>query len=237
VDLSVIIPAYNEAQRLPRTVSDLLVYLDARPGSAEIVVVENGSTDGTAQIAADLAARDERVRVLSLTTRGKGQAVRAGMLAAAGHVLLESDADASVPPDQIPALVDRIQAGADVAIGSREAPGARRVGEPRHRHLMGRVFNTLVRWLAIPELNDTQCGFKAFRREAAHALFTRQTITGWAFDIEVLFIARRLGYRIDEVPVTWYYGPSSRVRPVRDTIAMLRELLMIRANAMRGRYG
>lgn len=237
VDLSVVIPAYNEELRLGRTIADLQAYLDGQPLSAEILVVENGSSDRTAEIADDIAARDERVRVIHLLERGKGRAVRAGMLAGAGQVLIAFDADAAVRPDQIPAVAEPARGGIDVVIGSREAPGARRIGEPPHRHLMGRVFNSLVRWLALPELNDTQCGFKAFRKAAAQDLFLRQTIEGWGFDVEVLFVARKRGYTVREVPVTWYYGPSSRVRPVRDTIAMLRELVMIRMNAMRGLYG
>ncbi len=237
VDLSIIIPAHNEELRLGKTVADLLAYLDSQAGSAEILVVENGSSDGTGRLAEELALTDERVRVMRLADRGKGRAVRAGMLAGAGRTLIAFDADASVPPDQIPAVMGPIQAGADIAIGSREAPGAHRVGEPPHRHLMGRVFNALVRWLALPDLHDSQCGFKAFRREAAQELFSRQTINGWGFDVEVLFLARKFGFTVREVPVTWYYGTSSRLSPVRDTIAMLRDLLMIRTNAMRGRYG
>lgn len=237
IELSVVIPAYNEAERLPRTVAQLLAFLDAQRASAEILVVENGSTDGTGEVAEQLALNDERVRVIHLANRGKGLAVRTGMLAAAGRFLVEFDADSSVGADQIPGLVEVLEAGADIAIGSREAPGAKRIGEPSYRHLMGRAFNALVRWLALPGLNDSQCGFKAFRREAAEDLFRRQVIDGWGFDVEVLYVAQRRGYTIREVPVIWYYGASSRVRPVHDAIAMVGELLMIRRNAMRGVYG
>lgn len=237
IDLSVVIPAYNEAERLPRTVAQLLAFLDAQRGSAEILIVENGSTDGTDEVAEQLALNDERVRVIHLTNRGKGLAVRTGMLAAAGRFLVEFDADSSVGADQIPGLVEVLEAGGDIAIGSREAPGAKRIGEPSYRHLMGRAFNALVRWLALPGLNDSQCGFKAFRRVAAEDLFRRQVIDGWGFDVEVLYVAQRRGYTIREVPVIWYYGASSRVRPVHDAIAMVGELLMIRRNAMRGVYG
>lgn len=237
IELSVVIPAYNEAERLPRTVAQLLAFLDAQRASAEILVVENGSTDGTGEVAEQLALNDERVRVIHLANRGKGLAVRTGMLAAAGRFLVEFDADSSVGADQIPGLVEVLEAGADIAIGSREAPGAKRIGEPLYRHLMGRAFNALVRWLALPGLNDSQCGFKAFRREAAEDLFRRQVIDGWGFDVEVLYVAQRRGYTIREVPVIWYYGASSRVRPVHDAIAMVGELLMIRRNAMRGVYG
>jgi dolichyl-phosphate beta-glucosyltransferase len=236
VDLSIVIPAFNEELRLGKTVADLQKYFDGQPISAEIFVVENGSSDGTARIADELAAHDERIRVLHLAERGKGRAVRAGMLEGAGQVLIAFDADAAVHPDQIPSVADPARNGVDVVIGSREAPGARRIAEPPHRHMMGRVFNSLVRWLALPGLNDTQCGFKAFRQDAARDLFSRQTIDGFGFDVEVLFVAQKRGYQIREVPVTWHYGPSSRVRPVRDTIAMLRELILIRMNAMRGLY-
>ncbi len=236
VDLSVIIPAYNEEERLPATVADLLAFFETQPWSAEVLIVQNGSTDRTASVADALAQGSDCVRALHLDRRGKGLAVRSGMLAASGRFLVEFDADSSVPADQIPRLAAVLEASADIAIGSREAPGAQRIGEPLHRHLMGRVFNALVRWLALPGLNDSQCGFKAFRLEAAHDLFKRQLIDGWGFDVEVLFVARRLGYSIKEVPVIWYYGPSSRVRPVHDAIAMVRELLMIRRNAMQGRY-
>jgi dolichyl-phosphate beta-glucosyltransferase len=141
-----------------------------------------------------------------------------------------------MPVEQISRLQSAIADGTDVAIGSREAPGAERIGEPARRHLMGRVFNWLVRCVAVPGVTDSQCGFKAFRREIAHQLFQRQQLNGWAFDVEVLYIARRKGYSMQEVPITWRYDASSRVRPVRDTIAMLRELCIIRWNALCGLY-
>jgi hypothetical protein len=141
-----------------------------------------------------------------------------------------------MPVEEISLLLSGLHEGADIAIGSREAPGARRIGEPAHRHVMGRVFNWLVRAVAVPRIADTQCGFKAFRGAVARDLFARQRIDGWAFDVEVLFLAGQLGYSIKEVPITWRYDPSSRVRAVRDTIAMMRELLAIRWNAMRGMY-
>lgn len=237
VELSIVIPAYNEEGRLRGSVADAGPYLDGRNGSVEVVVVENGSTDQTARIADELAAADPRVRVVHLPRRGKGLAVREGVFASRGQAIVEFDADSAVPIQYVDLLLMALESGADVAIGSREGPGAKRIGEPAHRHLMGRVFNWLVQRLALPGLNDSQCGFKAFRRPVALDLFRAQTIEGWAFDIEVLFVARRRGYVIREVPITWYYRPSSRVRLVRDTIAMVRELLMIRWNDMRGRYG
>lgn len=237
MELSVVLPAYNERSRLPRAISGLQSFLDARDALAEVIVVENGSTDGTAALADDFAAQDERIRVLHLSDRGKGLAVRTGVLASRGHTVVMCDVDFSMPVENIDTLVAAVNNGADVAIASREAEGAVRVGEPWRRHLMGRVFNWLIQRLAVPGVKDTQCGFKSFRGRVAKDLFGLQRIDGWAFDVEVLHIARLRGYRIREVPIVWRYDASSRVNPVRDTIAMVRELLMIRTNAMRGRYG
>jgi glycosyltransferase involved in cell wall biosynthesis len=236
IDLSIIIPAYNEERRLPDAIRKVTGFLDSHAFRAEVLIVENGSRDRTAAIADAAAETNPRFRALHVARPGKGRAVRVGMLEGRGRVVAFCDADFSMPVDQLCRLYDAIEAGADVAIGSREVPGARRIGEPWRRHLMGRGFNFLVRVLAVPGLEDTQCGFKAFRWEVARDLFRRQRITGWAFDVEVLFLATRGGYQVREVPITWRYDPSSRVSPLRDTIAMLRELLIVRLNAWRGRY-
>ena len=236
IELSIVIPALNEERRLPQAIQKLTCYLDAQSIRAEVLIVENGSTDRTPAIADESALQDARFRALHLPARGKGGAVRSGVLASQGQIVVFCDADFSMPVEEISALYAAIANGADVAIASREAPGAKRIGEPWRRHLMGRVFNALVRVLAVPGISDTQCGFKAFARGPARDLFNRQILNGWAFDVEVLFLARRAGYRIREVPVTWRYDASSRVRPVHDTIAMLRELLVIRWNHLAGRY-
>ena len=236
VDLSIVIPAYNEETRLPDAIDGLRGFLDASSERTEVLIIENGSTDRTLSIARRAEERDPRFEAAHLAERGKGRAIRAGVQASRGSRVALCDADFSMPVEEIPRLLEAVDVGADIAIGSREAPGARRIGEPRHRHFMGRVFNWLVRIVAVPNIADTQCGFKAFRGEVAHELFDRQRIDGWAFDVEVLFLASRGGYRIVEVPITWRYDPSSRVRPVRDTIAMMRELIAIRWNAMRGLY-
>lgn len=199
--------------------------------------MDNGSADRTPQVVEKLAAADRRVRAVHLPQSGKGRAVRAGVLDSVGSQVLICDVDFSMPVEELGLLLDALDRGADVAVASREAPGARRIGEPWWRHVMGRVFNWIVQRLALPGLNDTQCGFKAFRGDVARDLFRRQCIDGWAFDVEVLYLARRLGYTIVEAPITWRYDPSSRVRLARDTIGMLREVLMIRWNAMRGQYG
>jgi dolichyl-phosphate beta-glucosyltransferase len=237
LDLSIIVPALNEELRLPSAIRQLGGYLDANPASAEVLIVENGSTDQTLAIARGAAQADPRFRAIHLPHRGKGRAIREGIKASHGRNVVLCDADFSMPVEEISELLRVVDDGADVAIGSREAPGARRIDEPAHRHLMGRVFNWLVRVIAVPGIADTQCGFKAFRGDVARNLFGRQRIDGWAFDVEILFLAGREGRVIREVPITWRYDPSSRVRAVRDTISMMRELFSIRWNAMRGLYG
>jgi dolichyl-phosphate beta-glucosyltransferase len=235
VQLSVVIPAYNEGDRLPGTLERMLAYLASQSLSFEILAVDDGSTDRTAEMVKRNAACDERIRLIREPHRGKGAAVRAGALAAAGQQILFCDADLSHPVEELtrlPALLD----GAQIAIASREGQGSRRVGEPLHRHLMGRVFNWIVRAVAVPGVQDTQCGLKCFSRRAARELFSRQTIEGFGFDVELLFLARKRGYRIVEVPVTWRHVPASRVDPVRDTLRMLSDVLRIRLNDLRGLY-
>ena len=236
IDLSVVIPAYNEEGRLPDAIRKVTGFLDNQDLVAEVLLVENGSRDRTGEIANAASRSDSRIRALHVALPGKGRAVRAGILDSRGRVVIFCDADFSMPVEEIVRLSDAIEAGADIAIGSREVTGARRIGEPWRRHLMGRVFNMLVRVLAVPRLADTQCGFKAFRRPVAQDLFRRQILDGWAFDVEVLFLANRAGYTVCEVPITWRYDASSRVSPLRDTIAMLRELLTVRWYAWTGRY-
>jgi dolichyl-phosphate beta-glucosyltransferase len=237
LDLSIVVPAYNEERRLPAAIRMLTEFLDSHPFAAEVLLVDNGSRDRTRDLADAAAQADSRFRALHITLPGKGRAVRAGMLEGRGSVIAFCDADFSMPVEELCRLYDEVRAGTPVAVGSREVAGARRIGEPLRRHLMGRIFNFLVRLIAVPGLEDTQCGFKAFQREVAHDLFRRQVLNGWAFDVEVLFLAGRAGYAIREVPITWRYDASSRVNPVRDTIAMLRELFVIRWNDLRGRYG
>ncbi|MBP6015945.1 MAG: glycosyltransferase family 2 protein [Candidatus Promineofilum sp.] len=234
--LSLIIPAYNEGERLPNTLPDVFDFLEAQPYSFEIIIVNNNSTDNTHQVAQALVAGRPYARVIDEMTQGKGAAVRTGMLAAGGEYLFMADADFSMPVAEIAKFLPPRSGRYDVAIGSREAAGAVRFNEPHYRHFMGRVFNFYVKVLAIPGFEDTQCGFKCFTREVALDILPNQTINGWAFDVELLFIALRRGYKIIEVPVHWYYGANSRVSPVRDTINMIREVLRIRWNGLQGRY-
>jgi len=234
--LSIILPAHNEENRLPGTLDEIWKFLQAQTYAAEILVVENASTDGTLEVCREYASRIPYLQYEHLAERGKGLAVKHGMLAATGDYCFFADADLSMPIKEINRFIPPLLADMDVAIASREAKGAVRYGEPVYRHLIGRIFNSMVRWLALPGLQDTQCGFKCFRREVATDVFSRQTFTGMSFDAEVLFIARQRGWRIVEIPIPWYFNPDSRVRLVDDSLRMAIDLLTIRRNARRGVY-
>jgi len=235
--LSLIVPAHNEQARLPASLPRIHAFLSRQSFSWEIVVVDSGSTDATAQVARDFAARQPGLRLIAVERPGKGLAVRHGMLEARGDFRFICDADLSMPIDQVLRFLPPQLPDADIAIASREAAGASRIGEPPYRHLIGRAFNWLVRRLTIPEIQDTQCGFKCFRRSAAEDLFAVQQLEGWTFDVEVLYIALRRGYRVAEVPIPWTYDPGSRVRVVRDSLTMFADLFRIRRNWRAGRYG
>jgi glycosyltransferase involved in cell wall biosynthesis len=245
-ELTIVVPAYNESSRLPRTLREIDRFISAYHARVELLVVDDGSDDDTGRIAEQHESAAASYQVLRRPHRGKASAVRAGMLAASGSHVLFTDADLSTPIDYAWILIDALDAGADVAIGSREGIGATRVGEPAYRHVMGRVFNAVVRLLAVPGINDTQCGFKAFRGEAAKAIFSRtmlhagdDTVEGprvTGFDVEVLYIARRLGYTIAEVPVYWEHVVGSKVQPLPDSFRMFADVLRVRGNAICGRY-
>lgn len=234
--LSIIIPAYNEERRLPHTFELLFAFLESQPYQTEVLVVENGSRDETYDIAASFAKRYPQLRVIKNLERGKGLAVKRGMLEATGEYRFMCDADFSMPVFEINRFLPPVLNGYDVAIASREAPGAVRYCEPTYRHFVGRGFNTLIRLLALPGLHDTQCGFKCFRADVAENLFRRQTLPGWSFDVEILFIARKAGYNILEIPIPWHFNPDSKVRVVKDSIQMGLDLLTIRKNGILGVY-
>jgi dolichyl-phosphate beta-glucosyltransferase len=234
--LSIVIPAFNEAKRIWGSLEMLRRELHRRRLDWEVRVVDDGSEDDTAAIVARMAQADSRVTLQREPHRGKGGAVRAGMLAARGELCFLCDADLSMPLREFSRFLDKVPRECDVAIGSREGETARRVGEPFYRHAMGRVFNRLVRKSVLPDIHDTQCGFKIFTARAARAIFSASTIDGWAFDIEALVIARTQGWRIREVPIEWHYGKDSRVDPLRDSYRMLRDLWTIHANTRRGVY-
>jgi glycosyltransferase involved in cell wall biosynthesis len=234
--LSLIIPAYNEEMRLPHTLQLVMDYLSAQSYQAEVLVVENGSRDRTLEIAQDFARRYPNLCALHSGQRGKGLAVRLGMLAAQGQYRFMCDADFSMPVEQIGRFLPPVLDGFDIAIASREAPGAVRFAEPHYRHLVGRVYNWMIRLVALPGLQDTQCGFKCFRDEVAEELFNLQTLPGWSFDVELLFIAQRRGYKIVEIGIPWYFNSESKIRVMKDSLRMGLDLLRIRLNAKQGLY-
>ena len=227
--LSVVIPAYNEADRLPATLERVASYLRAEVGAFEIVVVDDGSQDATAESARACLAEEPGGRVLSLPeNRGKGAACRRGVLAARGDRILICDADLSTPIEEERRLRAPLAAGADVVIGSRAHPEARiEVRQARLREAAGRGLNRIMRWLGLTQFRDTQCGFKLFRREAAHALFAESRIDGFLFDVEVLMLAKRRDLEIVEVPVEWHNDPDSRVHVLRGLPGIAWQLLRI----------
>jgi len=234
--LSIVVPAYNEERRLRETLPRIVAFLQAQVYGAELIVVDDGSTDSTASVVEGMTAELPFVTLIRNEHRGKGYAVKTGALAAEGDYIFLCDADLSMPIDEVAKFVPPALEEYDVAIGSREAEGARRYDEPSYRHLMGRVFNTLVRLLAVRGFQDTQAGFKCFRGAVIHDVFPYQTMDGFGFDVEVLFIAQKRGYRIVEVPINWYYMTHSRVSPVGDSVRMFRDILQVRLNDWRGMY-
>lgn len=234
--LSIIIPAHNEERRLPTSLKRIQAFVEQQPYESEILIVENGSHDRTAEVAEAFAAAHASAHVLREAIRGKGLAVRRGALSAKGEYRFICDADLSMPIEEVNRFLPPRIGDYDIAIASREAPGAIRYGEPIYRHWIGRGFNLLVRWLAVPGFHDTQCGFKCFRAGAAEDLFRVQQLDGWTFDVELLYVALRRGYTVLEVPIPWYYFPGSRVHLMRDSLAMLIDLFRIRRNWSRGDY-
>ena len=234
--LSLIIPAYNEGRRLPQTLPQIIEFVQSQPFPAELIIVNNNSSDETRQIADQFAEQHSFIRVFDEPRQGKGAAVRTGMQAAAGEYLFMADADLSMPIGEVSKFLPPQLDDYDVAMASREIEGAVRYDEPAYRHLMGRVFNLVVKLLAVPGFQDTQCGFKCFRRKAALDVLAFQSIDGWAFDVELLFIAQKRGYKIVEVPIDWYYRANSRISPLSDALDMFREVLRIRLNGRRGLY-
>ncbi len=231
-----VVPAYNEEARIGRTLDEIEAYLSGRTFTWEILVVDDGSADRTREIVEEAGRRIPGIRVLPVAHGGKGWAVRQGMLSARGRLRFMADADLAMPIDQLDGFLTRAEDGYDVIIASREAPGARRFGEPHMRHLMGRVFNWTVRLLAVRGFQDTQCGFKCFTSGAADDLFRIVRIDGLGFDVEVLYAAKKRGLSIVEVPIQWHYQPRSKVRPLRDSILALRDILRIRLRSLAGKY-
>ena len=235
-DLSVVIPAYNEEQRLRPTLERVHRYLSRQPYDFEILVVDNASTDGTRKLVEEFAQSAPQVRLLEEPRRGKGAAVRRGLLAAAGRLVFFTDADLSTPIEELGKFQPEF-GECDVVIGSRKRPGAEVVyPQPWHRRFMGQVFTVLANFILGLHLTDFTCGFKGFRREAAQVVFSRQRVEDWSFDAEILFLVRRLGFRLKEVPVRWADSRASKVRLWRDAVHSFVGLGRIRLNGWLGRY-
>ena len=226
--LSIILPAHNEEQRLPQTLLEIDQFISEQSWKVEVVIVENGSLDRTLEIAREYASSHTNVVVIHEDRPGKGLAVKQGMLAASGNYRFFCDVDLSMPIDQIPRFLPPVLTSVDIAIGSREAKGSIRYNEPFYRHFIGRLFSYVVWFLVLPGINDTQCGFKCFTAAATQKLFPLQTVHDWAFDVEILAIAKKMGYKIVEVPIPWYYSPQSKVNVLRDLLQTTRDVLKVR---------
>lgn len=226
--LSIVLPAHNEEGRLPETFRLVDDFIASQSFQVEVVIVENASSDKTLEISREYAAKRKNTLVIHEDRAGKGLAVKQGMLASSGDFRFFCDVDFSMPIDQIPRFLPPNLEKMEIAIASREAKGAIRYDEPFYRHFVGRMFNLMVAILTLPGIRDTQCGFKCFSAAATRKLFPLQTIDGWAFDVEILAIARQMGYKIVEVPVPWYYRPQSKVNVVKDFIRTAQELVKIR---------
>lgn len=236
---SIIIPAYNESQRITATLDKVLAHIDGEKWDAEVLVVNDGSRDSTADIVRGYAEKHSIVRLVENPgNRGKGYSVRNGMQNAKGEVLLFSDADLSSPIYEARKLFDALDAGADVAIGSRWlASETQTERQPLYRQFFGRMFNLMLRVVLGLPFKDTQCGFKAFNRRAADSIFPKQRIERWGFDPELLFLAKKFGFVTREVPVEWAHDERSKISPIRDGLKIFLEMLQIRWNSLTGKYG
>ena len=233
---SLILPAYNEELRLPDCMEKVAGFVASRVEAIEVILVENGSTDRTYEMGLEYAKQYPWLTVLHEDKAGKGNAVRRGMLEAAGRYRMFADVDFAMPIEELDHFIPKDGEHYDVAIASREAKGAVRINEPAIRRFSGRVFNLVVQILVTPGIRDTQCGFKSFSAEAAEKLFRLQRVDGWAFDAELLYLARKFGYKINEVPIRCYYIGNSKVNVASDSLKMLKELIQIRKNDREGLY-
>lgn len=235
---SIVIPAYNESARLGATLEKVLAYVHSQQWNAEVLVVNDGSRDNTAEIVGEYAAKDPALRLVENSGNcGKGYSVRNGMLHALGQIVLFSDADLSSPIEEAPKLFAALEAGADIAIGSRWLRAETQTQrQPLHRQIFGRIFNLLLRLTLGLHFADTQCGFKAFKRAAVDTIFPLQKIERWGFDPEILFLARKFGFKVKEVPVAWGHSGGTRIHPLIDGSRMFQEMLRIRWYDLTGKY-
>jgi len=235
---SIVIPAFNESARIPATLESVIACIRANKWDAEVIVVNDGSVDNTAEIVRSIAGNAPELRMIENPgNRGKGYSVRNGILHALGDIVMFTDSDLSAPIVEAERLFAAISAGADIAIGSRWLESGRQTHrQPLYRQFFGRCFNTVCRMVMRLPFADTQCGFKAFTRDAAQTVFQLQTIERWGFDPEILFIALKRGYTVKEVPVSWAHDARTRMSYLRDGMQMLKELVIVRWNALTGHY-
>lgn len=245
--LSVVIPSYNELKNVKKGVLDeVFEYLKKQDYTWEVILSDDGSTDGTIEFLEAIAKNYSYVSVLKNKHAGKAPTVKAGMLTATGQWRLFTDFDQSTPINEVAKFLKTVEGGYDIAIGSREIAGAQRGAEPFHRHIMGKGFNILVQLLAVRGIQDTQCGFKLFSANATEKLFSKLYIYGnqtvrqdaytGAFDVELLYLAKKYGYSIKELPVVWKHASSDRVSPIKDSLRMLRDIFLIRMASLQGHY-
>lgn len=230
LELSVVVPCYNEELRLPRTIEQIEHFLGARGTPYELILVDDGSADGTRKVMDAAAKRNSAVRIEALPhNRGKGRALATGVASARGQRVLVTDADLSTPIDELPKLEAAIAAGAGVAIASRAVKGARvEIAQPIYRVLMGKVFNLIVQVVLLPGVWDTQCGFKLFRAEVARPVFATLTTDGFGYDPEVLYRAKKSGVRIAEIPVVWRNSAPTKVMAIRSSFDMFKHVVRVR---------
>jgi len=235
---SIVIPAYNEAIRIEATLDRVLAYVYAQKWNAEILVVDDGSQDATREIILRYAAAHPMLRLVENPgNRGKGFSVRNGVLHSKGELIVFTDADLASPIEESAKLLAALEGGADVAIGSRWLDTSLQTRrQPFYRRVLGRIFNLALRVILGMNFKDTQCGFKAFKRTAAQAVFPLQIIERWGFDPEIVFLAQRLGFRVEEVAVKWAHQENTKISPIKDGLRMFTELLTIRWYALTGRY-
>ncbi len=226
--LSLVIPAYNEAHRIRHTLESVYEFLSTQDYSYEVILCNDGSNDSTGTIAQAFLAGKSNSKILDLTHKGKGAAVKEGMLAARGQNVFMCDADLAMSLEQINLFLDEMSKGFDIAIGSRELMGSHRIEEPKLRYFAGRMFNLIVKFMAIRKYRDTQCGFKCFSSKSAYKIFSSVKTDGWAFDVEVLLLAGRWGYSVSEVPIKWHHGTNSKVKFTSAAFEMLRDIFLMR---------
>lgn len=230
VFLSIVIPAYNEEKRIEETLEKILNYLKTKNYQYEIIVVDDGSSDNTVKVLETIAKENKNIFILkNEQNSGKGYSVRKGVLESKGDYILFSDADLSTPIEEVEKLLHWLNQGFDVTIGSRGLKESDiKIHQPFYRELMGKFFNFLVQTLLIKGIKDTQCGFKCFKKDATKEIFKRQKIDGFGFDVEILYIAKKLNYKIKEVPVTWLNSPNSKVSPIKHSLEMFKDILKIK---------